>query len=475
MNAEKSLSSSWAKRKQSFFLIILVLVLSTAFHHQLFGKPDLRNVIIISVDTLRADHLSCYGYPLNTSPELDKFAADSIIYDNFYSLTALTGPSFTTMLTSLPPHKHGAKRNGLSIYRKIKTLPEILDRFGYHSAAFISNWPLRKKLSGLHHGFDEYFEVFTKKRWFGVKDPEGRAPDVTREAMEWLEENYKRKPRIFMWVQYSEPHAPYLNHKGFNFEYSNVPQSTYPPGTRMKRIKRYDSEIAFTDHHIGRFLQRLKELGIYDQSLIIFNADHGESFGEHNYFKHGKFLYNSTVQVPMVVKLPGNRFKNTRRSGNGCMLDVTPTVLSILNLPIMPHMDGVPLIKNGQDDYRPDPDRAIVLEAYRSAVHGKRSQGKFHMKVKPIRYAVVRGPIKLIYNPKVKTFEAYRLTSDPFETLSIYDANQTLPLLERMQTRVLESFDRISLYIRLNHKKRLETSALSKEDLDKLKSLGYID
>lgn len=475
MKFEKSLSSSWAKRNQSFFLVTLILLSSILLNHQLLGKPDLRNIIIISVDTLRADHLSCYGYPLQTSPELDKFAADSILYRNFYSLTALTGPAFTTMLTALPPHKHGAKRNGLSIYRKIRTLPEILDRFGYHSAAFISNWPLRKKLSGLHHGFDEYFEVFTKKRWLGVKDPEGRAPDVTREAVAWLEENYKKKPRILMWVHYSEPHAPYINHKGFNFDYSSVPESAYPPGTHMKRIKKYDSEIAFTDHHIGRFIQRLKELGVYEDSLIIFNADHGESFGEHNYFKHGKYLYNSTVQVPLIVKLPGDRFKNTRRDENACMLDIAPTVLSVLNLPILPHMDGVPLIKNGQDDYRPDPDRAIVLEAYRSAVRGRRSQGKFHMKVKPIRYAVIRGPFKLIYNPKPKTYEAYRIPADPFETLSVYNATQTLPMLDRMQTMVLESFDRIGLYIRLNRKKRLETSALSKEDLDKLKSLGYID
>ena len=126
--------------KNSIFIFIFVMIISTV--STLEAKPDLKNIIIISVDTLRADHLRCYGYPLATSPNIDALARDGVLFSNGFTLTPLTAPSFSTLLTSLPPHQHGAKRNGLSIYKKIKTIPYFLKRYGYRSAAFISNWPL---------------------------------------------------------------------------------------------------------------------------------------------------------------------------------------------------------------------------------------------------------------------------------------------------------------------------------------------
>ena len=130
-------------------------------------KPA-KTVIIISVDTLRADHLGCYGYPRKTTPAVDALARDGVLFDRCFTLTPLTTPAFSTMLTSLPPHKHGAKRNGLSLFNQIHTLPHYLKKHGYVSAAFISNWPLRKNLCGLHRDFDSYIEVFGKRRWMGV-------------------------------------------------------------------------------------------------------------------------------------------------------------------------------------------------------------------------------------------------------------------------------------------------------------------
>ncbi|MCP5103913.1 MAG: sulfatase-like hydrolase/transferase, partial [bacterium] len=195
----------------TLFIFIYIPVILAGFHMEAKAKPDLKNIIIISVDTLRADHLGCYGYPQNTSPNIDAFARDGVLFSNCYTLTPLTAPSFSTLLTSLPPHQHGAKRNGLSIYRKIRTLPYYLKRYGYRSTAFISNWPLRKKLSGLHVHFDAYYEVFTKKRYMGLTHSEGDASTITKKALNWLEENVKK--RFFLWVQYTDPHAPYIFHK----------------------------------------------------------------------------------------------------------------------------------------------------------------------------------------------------------------------------------------------------------------------
>jgi arylsulfatase A-like enzyme len=453
-----------------FFRVLLIICIALVFcmGAGLQAKPKLKNIIIISVDTLRADHLSCYGYPLNTSPAIDSLAADGVKFSHCYALTPLTAPSFTTMFTSLPPHKHGAKRNGLSVYRTIKTLPEYLKRYGYKTAAIISNWPLRKKLLGIHRGFDSFIEVFTNKRYMmGLTNPEGQSPRVNKKALAWLKKNRKR--RFFLWIQYTDPHAPYETHKGFRFDYKKVPTSTYPPGTRMKRIKKYDSEIAFNDHQIGIILNKLKELGLYEDSLIIFHSDHGESFGEHNYFKHGKRLYNSTLHVPLIVKLPGNQIKNTVRHENVSLIDVSPTITSILNMRPIKHMEGLALFNNDQ----PLLNRKIVCETYGGTVLFRRKSKKYHLKVKPIRYAVIENSQKIIYNKKHKSYEAYQLNNDFFETKDIYrsDSSHLINLKQLIENYVTQ----ISTFIKLTTKRRINEGALSKEDIDALRSLGYIE
>ena len=156
-----------------FFIATSIILCFYSFLHS-------TNVIIIAVDTLRADHLGCYDYPKNTSPNIDKFAKDSIKFNNCYTPSPLTTPAFASMLSSLPPYKHGAKRNGMSIFDRIKILPQFLKRYGYYSGAFVSNWTLKKKLTGLNRGFDTYTEVLHKKRWFGIMNPEGKAPEVNK-------------------------------------------------------------------------------------------------------------------------------------------------------------------------------------------------------------------------------------------------------------------------------------------------------
>lgn len=446
------------------FIFIFFPFISAA--SRLEAKPALKNIIIISVDTLRADHLGCYGYPLNTSPNIDGLAREGVLFSNGYTLTPLTAPSFSTMLTSLPPHQHGAKRNGLSIYKKIKTLPYFLKRYGYRSAAFISNWPLTKKLGGLHVHFDSYNEVFTKKRYMGIMQNEGDAPTVTEKAIDWLEKNNKK--RFLLWVQYTEPHFPYIMHDEFSFEYNNLPDETFPPGTRMNKIKKYDSEIAYTDLYIGKLIKKLKELDLYEDAIIVFHSDHGESFGEHDYFRHGRKLYNSTLHVPLIFKLPGGSNKNTVRKENVSIMDIGPTVFSSLQILTHSQMKGIPLME-------PDavkPNREILLETYGGAVHFRRGSQKYHLKIKPIRYAVLNGPYKVIYNLKDKTVEAYQLNDDRFETRNIYIDG---PLkLKEIKKGLVDMADMVTKYIRLNRSHYLEDDGLSPDDLNRLKSLGYV-
>ncbi len=429
----------------------------------LAGKPDLENLIIISVDTLRADHLGCYGYPRNTSPIVDEFSRDAIRFSRCYTLTPLTSPAFSTMLTSLPPFKHGSKRNGLSIYEHVKTLPGILREYGYLSTAYISNWSLRKKLCGLDREFDHYYEVFSRKRWMGILNVEGEAKYVTQRAIRWLE-NHSRQ-RIFLWVHYSEPHAPYIRHKGFRFPADSKTKSVYPVGTDYSKIEKYDSEIAFTDYQIGLLITRIKQLGIYEPSLIVFNGDHGESFGEHHYFRHGRQLYDSCLHVPLIVKLPHNRYAHTTRNEPVSMLDVSPTILSILGIPVPKFMEGWPLFPRSSQE-------PIFFETYKGTSLIKKSV-KFRLKVAPIRYAILEGSVKLIYSEKSKKIEMYDLKNDRFEARDIY--REGGKKVSKLKSMLLKQIEKIKATIKYSRKTHKQKNNLSREDINKLKSLGYIE
>ena len=370
-------------KAQPILIFILILTALSPLAHSRQTTP---NIIIISVDTLRADRLGCYGYPRDTSPAIDGLAEDGTRFSHCYTLIPLTGPSFSTMLTSLPEYKHGAKRNGLSIYNHIETLPMFLKRQGYYCGGIISNWPLREKLSDLNKGFDDYIEVFTKKRWLGIMQPEGKAPDVTEAAINWLEKH--RDTPFFLWVHYSEPHAPYLKHKGFDFGKKRVDKRFYPEGTQKRKSDHYDSEVAFTDHHIGALIHKLKEWDLYRNSLVMFNADHGESLGEHNYVGHGRRVYNSMMHGPLIVKRPGDHNKKKTDPRNCTLMDVAPTILSAVSIDIPGHMEGVNLYDQTESLYP-----LVFMETYKGAVKGQRNM-KFQLKVKPLSYAAVQGNVK---------------------------------------------------------------------------------
>ncbi len=443
--------------------LITALIL-TVIAPLLHAQKTLPNIIIISVDTLRADRLGCYGYPRATSPAIDRLAGDGTLFSHCYTLIPLTGPSFSTMLTSLPEYKHGAKRNGLSIYDHIPTLPLFLKENSYYCGGIISNWPLRKKLSDLDRGFDDYIEIFTKKRWLGIMQPEGKAPDVTEAAIAWLDKH--RSVPFFLWVHYSEPHAPYLKHKGFEFGKQHTDKRFYPPGMEKRKSDHYDSEVGYTDHHIGRLLDKLKEWDLYPGSMVIFNSDHGESLGEHNYTGHGRRIYNSMMHVPLIVKLPGNRKLRNTDSRNCTLMDIAPTILANLGIAVPGQMEGTDLF-GSKGDLHP----ALYMGTYKGAVKGQRDM-KFQLKVSPLCYAVIQGDTKLIYTARTRKYEAYNLARDPFETLNLYykTRNNFLPLQESLKQHIAA----VKQYIQEGLKKYKQKSQLSKEDLENLKTLGYL-
>ncbi|HOV31981.1 MAG TPA: sulfatase [Candidatus Hydrogenedens sp.] len=404
------------------------------------------NILFLTVDTLRADHLSCYGYQLPLTPNIDRLAQQGIVFENCITEVPLTCPSFSSMLTSQFPRTIGVTRNGLKISKKRITVPEILKKNGYFTFCIQSNWTLKAKLSGLHKGFDIYDDNLHSKRW-GIFSSERLADEVTEKAINTLKNRPKNKP-FFGWVHYSDPHAPYHFRKDYNLHTEQAKEDK-----RITKIINYDSEVRFTDEQIGILLQHLPE-----NTTIVFVADHGESLYEHNYLGHGRKLYQNEVRIPFIIVSEGVETSRTNVPVRG--IDVGPTLLGIANIQKDRDMLGLDVLKEHVHE-----NRIRVIETYGGAVPKIPIIHLLMKKSGPIMQSVIVNDWKLIVNKSKK--ELYNILDDPKEEKNVSN---------KYPDKVLELQKEISKWSKatpiLKHKDEEE---LSSEDLEVLRSMGYLD
>ena len=285
------------------------------------SKPD--TIILISIDTIRADHLSCYGYQHKTTPVIDAFAQNAILFSNCFANVPLTLPSHASILSGVIPPTHGVHdNNGMKLSDSVLILPEILKENGYATYGVISAMVLNKKF-GLAQGFDVYDDTFESESESELIEQRFGA-ETAAHAVKWLEENQKKKK--FMFIHFFDPHKRYL-----------------PPAPYDKQFKNpYDGEIAFTDYCIGRIIDKLKSLGLYDDSLIIITGDHGEMLGEHGESTHSYYIYQNALRVPLIIK-PAHHLKSFKVTDNTSLIDIMPTVLSQSGIQIPSHVQGLDL------------------------------------------------------------------------------------------------------------------------------------
>jgi arylsulfatase A-like enzyme len=304
--------------------------------------PD---VILVTVDTLRADHLSSYGHARNTSPSIDALAADGILFENAFTTVPRTTPALASLMTGDYPRKHGLMTLLDALSSDKRTLAEVLSEQGYATAAFVT--PNVHRRSGLWQGFD----VFDDR--VDSDDPSARAEQMAAHALRWLDE--QRGGRLFLWLHLWDPHFRYDAPAPHDEAFDPQPGKQLSLYRRIDRgelrlgevyfendltteevarvVARYDGEIRYADGVIGRFLDGLRDLSLYAPALVVFTADHGESLGEHGYyFEHGAYLYDSSLRIPLILKLPLARRAGTRITDPAMIFDVTPTVLSSLSL-----------------------------------------------------------------------------------------------------------------------------------------------
>ena len=286
------------------------------------------SVVLYLVDTLRPDHLGVYGYPRETSPRLDAFARDAVVFENAYSPSSWTRPATASLLTGLSPGRHGATGRVDVLPDEVRLLSEHFQEAGYRTLGLVTN-PNVIPLWGFDQGFDLFEDVDSRSR--------GASADVLMDrVLEQLDALPPDTP-FFLYVHALDPHEPY----------EPPPDWAQPfEGGGRRDVALYDGEIAFGDYHFGRLLDRLRARGQYEEALVVFVSDHGEEFEEHGGTGHGHALFEESVRIPLLVKLPGNERAGARVSGIATLMDVAPTVLAALGRPVPADLDGVDLLSD---------------------------------------------------------------------------------------------------------------------------------
>jgi len=434
------------------------------------SRPD---VLLITLDTTRADHLGCYGYSRAVSPELDRFALDAVLYRRAWSTDSWTLPAHASILTGKYPSSHGAHFNAatgeLSLasvvprerFADVKvnrlgeeavTLAELLGAAGYETAAIVGG-PWLSPVFGLLQGY-------------ALMDAEvdtlaGRPADqLTDRAIAWIRGVPSGRP-LHLLLNYFEPHWPYEPAPG----YDDLPGAHSPlevsldevidgaaldDGQRRAYLARYDGEIRFMDHHFGRLLDALRDAGRYDGALIVVAADHGESFGEHGLMSHGPWLYEEVLRVPLVIHFPGGRHAGTAVDALVSLVDLLPLVAGEVGVPVPAGVEGVSL---GRRDL-------VLAESFRDALWIRAHGPRFDREL----VAGIRWPWKLIVSDS-GTRDLYRLDEDPGEL-----RNRAGEAAELDLRRVVDA-----ARARLVRPPATAPTGVDSRTRDRLRELGYVE
>ncbi|MCX6096331.1 MAG: sulfatase, partial [Candidatus Bipolaricaulota bacterium] len=418
-------------------LAFLLLRPRTPNFGRLRGDKDW-NVILITVDTLRADKVGCYGNANVATPTMDAFAAGGIRYENCISQTPLTLPSHTTIMTGTLPIFHGVRDNGgFVVPSELVTMAEAFKAKGYDTAAFVAAYVLDSKW-GLNQGFDTYFDKFDLSRFEKISLGEVQRPgnEVIDEALGWLEK--KKSGKFFAWIHLYDPHSPYAPPEPFKSQYAQNP---------------YLGEIAFTDTQLARLWDYLGRSGLRDNLFLVFASDHGESLGEHRESTHGFFVYQAALHVPLIIATPFPELQGRTSSETVGLVDVMPTVCEMAGVPVPAEVRGRSLVPSF---FAPGAvaDRLAYSETF---------YPRYHFGWSDLR-SVQNGRFKLILAPVP---ELYDLDRDPGE-------EKNLVYLEKKVFEDLSVRAGVLMEEAGRNAREVDLQKVDEETREKLAALGYV-
>src|SRR3981081_514121 len=341
-------------------------------------KPQL-NVVIITIDTLRADHLGCYGYRKSKPPNIDALAADGARFTRAFTAVPVTLPSHTAMLTGTYPMLSGMHDfSGNKLSPQQPTLATVLKQSGYVTGAVVASAVLDSRF-GLNNGFDFYYDHFDFNRLqeSNLEEMERPGNVVADVTLDWLEKNYKNT--FLLWMHLYDPHYPYRPPAPYSEQYKD---------------RLYDGEIAFADAQIGRLIAFLKAKDLYRNTIIVLTGDHGESLGEHGERTHGFFVYNATLHVPVIIHLPQATSSVKTISAVVSLVDLIPTVLQVLKVDPPAQAQGrslLPLMMAKTEEE----SRSIYAETFLPRLHFNWSELR---SVETEKYKFIEAPRPELYD-----------------------------------------------------------------------------
>ena len=393
-------------------------------------------IVLITVDTLRADRLECYGYSRSKSPNISRLARDGVLFQHAVSCSPLTLPSHSSIFTATYPRIHGVRdQSGFSLPRGSETLAARLKTGGRTTGAFVGSFVLDSRF-GLNQGFDYYFDRFDSTRAkSGMPEMlERRGEVVAREAMRWMEENSNRS--FFAWLHFYDPHVPYSAPESWRTRYPENP---------------YDGEVAYIDSVVGEVLDFLARKQWYQDSLILLTSDHGEDLGEHGENTHGYFLYESTIRVPLLIKFPRSQHAGKVISAQARTIDIMPTILQVAGVAPPGRIEGRSLLTVIESGPK------VSDEAY-----GETFYPYYHFGWSPLLY-IRTARFKYIHAPRP---ELYDLGADPGEKKNLAPTNRTLANQLRERLR--------ATYRQAGESRPANKSPVDAATQERLKSLGYL-
>ncbi|MGH0037958.1 MAG: sulfatase [Myxococcota bacterium] len=455
---EPERSAACRRRLAGALLLLLLTACSSA-------EPPRPDVVLITLDTTRADHLGVYGYPRGTSPELDAFAVEAVVHDRAWSTAPWTLPSHASMLTGKWPTSHGARylrgerpgentaslgdvmprvsKRSFRVNRLVeshRTLAEILQERGYATAAFAGGHWLAPEF-GLLQGY-AHQDCRTKR-------PEGRpADEINRAVADWLDGIPPERP-MHLLVNYFDAHDPYTPAEADMLPRETLPEGLTPRYAEM--IDAYDAEIRFMDRHLGALFDLLRAKGRFDDALIIVVADHGEQFGEHGREGHGPWLDEELLRVPLVVRFPGGRDGGRRAAEPVSVVDLLPLVAEEVGFAPPAGVEG----------RAPGTAPYVLAETRPSAFHLRVLGPDVDREV----HAMIDWPWKLLSESNGRR-ALFRLDEDPKERAPVDDAAR-LEAMSRRLGQTLAALDPAS--------EDAAPQNVSPETEDHLRTLGYIE
>ena len=424
------------------------------------------NIILIGIDTLRADHLTCYGYIRKTSPNIDRIARESIMFTSAYATGIPTHPGWTTILTGVHPLVHGIVSHvgTRKLSPEIPMVQEVLRANGYKTGA-VDNMFL--KYGSFYDWFTRGFHIYSHPgaipvSYAGLKV---QAKDVTNRGIEVLKELLKENKPFFLFLHYWDPHAPYRPPKPFNDLFWNssldrayIREKYEKESVLDYLVSQYDGEIAYVDHEVGRFLEYLEDRGLLDSTVIIITSDHGENLMQHEGFMQHHSLYETIVHIPLILRLPGGSLRGVNNSLVQ-HTDIAATIYDLANVKPDIHIHGKSLVRIAEGIEQGWDEILMVENTHQKSIALRTS-----------RWKLIYYPERSYGGFPAGYIQLFNIAQDPHEliNLAFHESNLVKELRSRLNHKIKEILqDRPNPLDQPITRRRVEFYSEAKELVDK--------